>query len=85
MATQDLSHESIDTLRTAKGKLMRAVIIFAVLDSLLVLVFVILVVQKGMTGSVAVYLPLLVVPMLGMIPTFSKLGAVEKELKRRQQ
>jgi hypothetical protein len=85
MATQDLSQESMDSLRTAKGKLMRAVIIFAVLDALLVLVFVALVMQKGLTGSVVVYVPLLVVPMLGMIPTITKLGAVEKELKRRQR
>lgn len=83
MTTQDLSQESIDTLRAAKSKLTRAVIIFAVLDSILVLVFAVLVVQKGLTGSVAVYLPLLVVPMLTMIPTFSKLGAVTKELARR--
>ena len=84
MATPDLSRESIDTLRAAKSKLTRAVIIFVALDSLLVLVFVLLVVQKGLTGTVAIYLPLLVVPMLTMIPTFSRLGAVDKELKRRQ-
>jgi hypothetical protein len=85
MATQDLSQESIDSLRTAKGKLMRAVIIFVVMDSLLVLILVSLVVMKGLTSSVAIYLPLLVVPMLGMISTFTKLGAVNKELNRRQQ
>ncbi|AMW03788.1 hypothetical protein [Gemmatimonas phototrophica] len=85
MATPNLSQESIDSLRTAKSKLMRGVIIFAVIDALLVLVFVALVMQKGLTGSMVVYLPLLVVPMLGMIPTITKLGAVEKELKRRQQ
>jgi hypothetical protein len=83
MATQDLSQESVDSLRTAKSKLTRAVIIFVVLDSMLVLVFVLLVLQKGFTGTVAIYLPLLVVPMLTMIPTFTKLGAVNKELERR--
>ena len=83
MATQDLSHESVDSLRNAKSKLTRAVIIFVVLDSMLVLAFTFMVIKKGLTGSVAVFLPLLMVPMLTMIPTFTKLGAVNKELERR--